>query len=100
MQMGVLPDAFRTFIRSVKPQGIEAADRNHTFNAILEGSGQQSDFAAERVSQKEDFGGVDLLQARERTDSRACVGDHVSDRKSTRLNSSHANISYAVFFLN
>src|SRR3712207_7066167 len=29
-----------------------------------------------------------------------CVGsDHAPDRKSTRLNSSHANISYAVFCL-
>src|SRR3712207_8904736 len=27
------------------------------------------------------------------------VGDDVADRKSTRLNSSHANISYAVFCL-
>src|SRR3712207_8319882 len=27
------------------------------------------------------------------------VGDHPGDRKSTRLNSSHANISYAVFCL-
>src|SRR3712207_6896436 len=27
------------------------------------------------------------------------VGDEVRDRKSTRLNSSHANISYAVFCL-
>src|SRR3712207_6874803 len=27
-------------------------------------------------------------------------GAHVEDRKSTRLNSSHANISYAVFCLN
>src|SRR3712207_8681635 len=27
------------------------------------------------------------------------VGGHVQDRKSTRLNSSHANISYAVFCL-
>src|SRR3712207_8499882 len=26
-------------------------------------------------------------------------GDHLKDRKSTRLNSSHANISYARFFL-
>src|SRR3712207_8597035 len=26
--------------------------------------------------------------------------DHLQDRKSTRLNSSHANISYAVFCLN
>src|SRR3712207_7384538 len=28
-----------------------------------------------------------------------CGGDHIIDRKSTRLNSSHANISYAVFCL-
>src|SRR3712207_6965080 len=27
------------------------------------------------------------------------VGDEIEDRKSTRLNSSHANISYAVFCL-
>src|SRR3712207_8919066 len=29
----------------------------------------------------------------------ACPGQKVTDRKSTRLNSSHANISYAVFCL-
>src|SRR3712207_7276700 len=29
----------------------------------------------------------------------AVVCDHILDRKSTRLNSSHANISYAVFCL-
>src|SRR3712207_7590013 len=32
-------------------------------------------------------------------DSRRCVQEPRSDRKSTRLNSSHANISYAVFCL-
>src|SRR3712207_8918952 len=31
--------------------------------------------------------------------SAAAGADHVRDRKSTRLNSSHANISYAVFCL-
>src|SRR5258707_9184526 len=31
--------------------------------------------------------------------STSCEVDAVSDRKSTRLNSSHANISYAVFCL-
>src|SRR3712207_7106639 len=30
---------------------------------------------------------------------RAVAGEHEQDRKSTRLNSSHANISYAVFCL-
>src|SRR3712207_8250625 len=34
-----------------------------------------------------------------RFDSNAVVNDGVEDRKSTRLNSSHANISYAVFCL-
>src|SRR3712207_7425852 len=32
-------------------------------------------------------------------DDHLLVRDHVLDRKSTRLNSSHANISYAVFCL-
>src|SRR3712207_8332044 len=32
-------------------------------------------------------------------DGAAVEPDHVGDRKSTRLNSSHANISYAVFCL-
>src|SRR3712207_7781568 len=31
--------------------------------------------------------------------SRRCASTHIVDRKSTRLNSSHANISYAVFCL-
>src|SRR3712207_8062001 len=31
---------------------------------------------------------------------RACLDFQIKDRKSTRLNSSHANISYAVFCLN
>src|SRR5947209_15525784 len=38
----------------------------------------------------------------ERQNRLECIGEHVSgneDRKSTRLNSSHANISYAVFCL-
>src|SRR3712207_7727627 len=36
---------------------------------------------------------------RRRLRRRADLGDAVGDRKSTRLNSSHANISYAVFCL-
>src|SRR3712207_7982347 len=39
---------------------------------------------------------ADPLPARARADDLAVV---ISDRKSTRLNSSHANISYAVFCL-
>src|SRR3712207_6966853 len=34
-----------------------------------------------------------------RLSDRGCHGRHFRDRKSTRLNSSHANISYAVFCL-
>src|SRR3712207_8037170 len=40
---------------------------------------------------------VDLAQRR---DLGALVPELLEDRKSTRLNSSHANISYAVFCLN
>src|SRR3712207_8713614 len=39
-----------------------------------------------------------ISSAREATDHTA-KSDEISDRKSTRLNSSHANISYAVFCL-
>src|SRR3712207_8516609 len=42
-----------------------------------------------------------LHQVRERCADAALpeLGQHLEDRKSTRLNSSHANISYAVFCL-
>src|SRR3712207_8910284 len=43
-----------------------------------------------------------LLGDRAERQQRAAAGvgeEHVEDRKSTRLNSSHANISYAVFCL-
>src|SRR3712207_9550054 len=50
---------------------------------------------------REDKGGHPLLPSRDDNQGRrrwlACVED--LDRKSTRLNSSHANISYAVFCL-
>src|SRR3712207_7968741 len=45
-----------------------------------------------------DVGLGDLAVALEREDQRDVDGD-AGDRKSTRLNSSHANISYAVFCL-
>src|SRR3712207_8341975 len=38
-------------------------------------------------------------RSRERSSPRKTAGRRDSDRKSTRLNSSHANISYAVFCL-
>src|SRR3712207_8453566 len=39
------------------------------------------------------------FQAADEPTTVKCNGIHVGDRKSTRLNSSHANISYAVFCL-
>src|SRR3712207_7909065 len=60
----------------------------------------------ERGEEPEGELGVPLDDGLERTlldarDPRLCygLGEHVLDRKSTRLNSSHANISYAVFCL-
>src|SRR5258707_11617664 len=38
-------------------------------------------------------------ESRDAQQSRAPIGNGAEDRKSTRLNSSHANISYAVFCL-
>src|SRR3712207_8664649 len=42
-------------------------------------------------------GGRGLLLMRELVDRLSFIADESGDRKSTRLNSSHANISYAVF---
>src|SRR5947209_16326576 len=42
---------------------------------------------------------LDVYPARERAADPRVVGGPLPDRKSTRLNSSHANISYAVFCL-
>src|SRR5258707_6481342 len=47
-----------------------------------------------------DRGDVDLLHAHHRIERALCfIAAIKADRKSTRLNSSHANISYAVFCL-
>src|SRR3712207_7624961 len=48
------------------------------------------------VSGEVQLGGADVLTYREMLDRYAAL---TGDRKSTRLNSSHANISYAVFCL-
>src|SRR5437773_7549029 len=41
----------------------------------------------------------DVARVRDATDLVALAGEHLADRKSTRLNSSHITISYAVFCL-
>src|SRR3712207_6988111 len=46
-----------------------------------------------------DVGGEDLLRSAVLDDEQDQSDDPLGDRKSTRLNSSHANISYAVFCL-
>src|SRR3712207_7655672 len=79
---------YTTLFRSVAAQGVDGAlgdvvDRAHGVDA--------DEHAAPRVVRDERRGllGVDVQPVR----------DGLGDRKSTRLNSSHANISYAVFCL-
>src|SRR3712207_7155612 len=48
---------------------------------------------------EEDVEVTDLLLVVDLDDEVLVVDEHPRDRKSTRLNSSHANISYAVFCL-
>src|SRR3712207_7474029 len=65
-----------------------------------------SEAATERPTlTRSEFGGQSCALDTEQTTTGACVSSTVMvtvatlDRKSTRLNSSHANISYAVFCL-
>src|SRR3712207_7096671 len=53
--------------------------------------------AADHLDRDDGRGRQGRRQRRQRQESRAL--HHARDRKSTRLNSSHANISYAVFCL-
>src|SRR3712207_7821761 len=53
--------------------------------------------SAEPAQVRDDDAGAALDELREK--STPALGRRVGDRKSTRLNSSHANISYAVFCL-
>src|SRR3712207_8844509 len=59
------------------------------FRSIRDGVAIEADRAARVI----------IARDREGDALRACVGIQDRDRKSTRLNSSHANISYAVFCL-
>src|SRR3712207_7328054 len=64
--------------------------RSVDVDALAPGDPRAHVRAAKRRLALGDELGVDLL---------ALVGESAQDRKSTRLNSSHANISYAVFCL-
>src|SRR3712207_546726 len=59
------------------------------------GRGMGVDFAQAALS----AGHAVVATGRDPDTVRSAVGEHEKDRKSTRLNSSHANISYAVFCL-
>src|SRR3712207_8282522 len=80
---------YTTLFRSPRPQLLQAEDVDHLLAGDAEAlavlavaEGQRQHAHAHQVAP------VDALEA---------LGDQ--DRKSTRLNSSHANISYAVFCL-
>src|SRR3712207_7982966 len=66
--------------------------------AGLDGDAQPQVVAALLVQQRLDLGGRGVAE-HDAGDARTAVEGRGVDRKSTRLNSSHANISYAVFCL-
>src|SRR3712207_8888556 len=76
---------YTTLFRSLLPRGLATGDGERQDDVLLRGEGRQ------QVEGLEDEADVGPPQPRQRA-----VGQ---DRKSTRLNSSHANISYAVFCL-
>src|SRR3712207_8328721 len=64
------------------------------------GHGLEGRIVAYPIAVASDQPAADLVRLLARLDALANQGAHVAgDRKSTRLNSSHANISYAVFCL-
>src|SRR3712207_7753221 len=76
---------YTTLFRSVHRRGKEAARHHCTFGHRAESRSSHQDIDSTRDCQT----------------ARYLVAKHLlrQDRKSTRLNSSHANISYAVFCL-
>src|SRR3712207_8925126 len=88
---------YTTLFRSPKvihtPYSLEESlwKANNSFIEIIADMGQGLwKMIRGEISVKEISGPIGILQA---------VGEASKDRKSTRLNSSHANISYAVFCL-
>src|SRR3712207_8851576 len=82
---------YTTLFRSVLVDGV---DEPVVLIVIHEGRGDEIFRESDRCPHRTTEAGRDLLQSREEPHYRSR-----RDRKSTRLNSSHANISYAVFCL-
>src|SRR3712207_6993281 len=78
---------YTTLFRSIKAKGYAAKE------AIIDSWSRLLKIDFEREEPKEDQVLIDILYCG------VCHSDLHQDRKSTRLNSSHANISYAVFCL-
>src|SRR3712207_7296257 len=82
---------YTTLFRSgLRPRG---ADPGHS------GALQHYSQLVRARGEVESRGGQESLSGVGHPRSTAAFGGHRGDRKSTRLNSSHANISYAVFCL-
>src|SRR3712207_7057067 len=85
---------YTTLFRSLRPRGhLEAPDAHGRVRG-----------RRERLPLRGDGGAVDVVEVYEKAQPgqrrpRVVDDGEVEDRKSTRLNSSHANISYAVFCL-
>src|SRR3712207_7214115 len=85
---------FRSFVEERRVVQLELLERVAKLRVIV----------GVRREEPREHGRLDVLVARKRLGGGLHVGgqrvaDAEADRKSTRLNSSHANISYAVFCL-
>src|SRR3712207_7857796 len=67
--------------------------------AAYAGDQEQEKEGGHEAGSSPEFCGRGSLSAQQHVEHRRAEGDPHRDRKSTRLNSSHANISYAVFCL-
>src|SRR3712207_7889252 len=86
---------YTTLFRS--DQGLEEGHAQHLALALVDARGQEvMDIVAEQMAMQE---GAAAMGLHKQLDGRLLLGLAAEDRKSTRLNSSHANISYAVFCL-
>src|SRR3712207_8259479 len=86
---------YTTLFRSVCGEGGQVAA---VVRLVAEGTGQREEVREADEAHLHARGGLDVARQKGRAVARVCVR-RGQDRKSTRLNSSHANISYAVFCL-